>query len=298
MQQQAPEPLFRIGELSRRTGVSPSLIRAWERRYGLLDPCRSDGNYRLYTRDDLARLRLMQHYLDQKVAPARAAELVLQAREAAAAEGPGVPEGDVRRALAVLEESLEGFDEGPADRVLDRLLGVFSPGAVLRDVVLRYLAQLGDRWACGDASIAQEHFASTWLEGWMVSLGTQMPQAGRRTAVLACVPGEHHRLGLLAFSLVLRDAGWKVVYLGGDVPISAVEHAAATVRPDAVVLSAALSATLASSCHDLCRVAGELPVVLGGAGAHGELPEPLGSRVLPADPVAAAQVLDRTLNRR
>jgi DNA-binding transcriptional MerR regulator len=141
--------LLQIGEIGRRTGLSPDVIRAWERRYDLLHPARTPGNFRLYSVDDISRLRLMQHYLGKGVPASQAAGLVHQVQTAALDSHPGLPPGDVRKALTVLRDSLERFDDGAADRTLKRLLAVFAPGAVLRDIVLPYLRELGQRWACG-----------------------------------------------------------------------------------------------------------------------------------------------------
>src|SRR3954469_979099 len=231
------EALIRIGELSRRSGVSADVIRAWEQRYGLLQPRRSAGNFRLYDADDLARLRLMRHYLAQGLPTAQAAALVVQVQTASIADHPGIPAGDVRKALRVLQTSLEGFDDRAAGRVLERLLGVFSPGAVLRDVVLPYLRALGDRWECAQATVAQEHFASAFLEAWMLSMSRGWGGAGGRRAVLAAAPGERHVLGLLAFGLALRALGWRITYLGADTPASAVEHAAGAVGAEVAVVA-------------------------------------------------------------
>jgi MerR family transcriptional regulator, light-induced transcriptional regulator len=288
------EAVLRIGELSRRTGLSADLIRAWERRYDLLRPERTAGNFRLYSVDDLARLRLMQHFLGQGVPTAQAAGLVHRVQTAAVDSNPGLPPGDVRRALRVLRESLEAFDDGPASRMLERLLGVFAAGAVLRDVVLPYLRGLGERWACGEATVAQEHFASSFLEAWMLAMARGWGRSGTRRAVLACVPGERHTLGLIAFGLALRDLGWRVTYLGADAPTAAVDHAAEAVGADAVGLSSALPATFAATERDLRELARRRPVALGGAGVAGDRAGWLTGRTLPADPIVAAQAL--TLN--
>src|SRR3954454_19214139 len=94
-----PEGVLRIGELSRRTGLSTDVIRAWERRYDLLRPSRTDGGFRLYSADDISRLRLMQHYLAGGIPTAQAAGLVHHVQTAALDGNPGVPPGDVRTAL-------------------------------------------------------------------------------------------------------------------------------------------------------------------------------------------------------
>jgi DNA-binding transcriptional MerR regulator len=283
--------LFRIGELSRRTRLSPDVIRAWERRYGLLRPERTPGNLRMYSVEDVSRLRLMQHYLSRNIPAARAAALVHEAQTAAHDRNPGIPDGDVRRALATLRDSLERYDDGPADRVLERLLALFAPGAILRDVVLPYLRELGDRWACGEATIAQEHFASSFLEAWMLGLARGWGRSGQRRALLACVSGERHVLGLIAFGLAVHELGWKVTYLGADTPLGAVERAADALGPDAVVLAAALPHPLAQASDAVAALARRHPVALGGAAAARSGAHWTASRVLPADPLVAAQAL-------
>lgn len=284
--------MFEIGELSRRTGISTDVIRAWERRYGLLSPARSEGNYRLYSPADLTRLRLMKHYTGQNIRPARAAELVRTAHRATLDSHPGIPKGDVRKALSILRESLEGFDDGPADALLARLLEVFSRAVVLRDVVLPYLRELGERWQTGETDVAQEHFASSVLERWMLSMAAGWGRSGSWRAVLGCVPGERHVLGLIAFGLVLRDLGWRVVYLGGDVPLGTLARVARETRADAVVLSATLGAVFADVAEWLDEIARTQPVAVGGSGA----PPPDASatsavHVLPTDLVVAARSL-------
>jgi MerR family transcriptional regulator, light-induced transcriptional regulator len=283
--------VLRIGELSRRTGLSPDVIRAWERRYDLLRPTRTPGNFRLYSANDLSRLRLMQHYLGKGLPAAQAAGLVHRVQTAALNENPGIPPGDVRTALRVLRDSLESFDDGPADRLLERLLGVFAAGAVVRDVVLPYLRAVGERWECGEATVAQEHFATSFLEGWMLSMARGWSQSGPRRAVLACVAGERHTLGLIAFGLALRDLGWRVTYLGSDTPVAAIEHAADAVRPDTIVVSAALQGTFGAVFDDVRDLARKHPVAVGGPGVAAGSSRWLSTRTLPPDPIVAAHAL-------
>ena len=284
------EGVIQIGELSRRTGLSPDVIRAWERRYGVLRPVRSEGNFRLYSGDDVARLRLMRHYTEQHISPSRAARLVLEAQQAALDANPGIPPHDVRWALAVLRESLERFDDAVPDTLLRRLMAIFTPAVILRDIVLPYLHEVGERWEAGRISVAQEHFASTVLERWMLSMAAGWGRSGgRRGAVLACVPGERHVLGLMAFGLVLRDLGWRITYLGGDTPLDALEQVAATVEADAVVLAAAVRETFEAVADAVGDLARRQPVVVGGTGVLASSAARRSLHVLPGDIVVAAQ---------
>src|SRR5436190_24262778 len=131
---------LRIGELSKRSGVSPHVLRAWERRYGLLRPVRSSGGLRLYSADDVDRVRRMREHLGQGIAAAEAAALVSGSAPAAA---PAVPALSPEAARRDLGTALVTFDEGRANALIDALLAVASIDVILRDVVLPYLHDLG-----------------------------------------------------------------------------------------------------------------------------------------------------------
>ena len=193
---------LRIGELSRRSGVSPELLRAWERRYGLLEPTRSAGGLRLYSLDDLARVQAMQQYLAEGFAAAEAAALTTRAAQSDAIAAPAAKDE--------LAAALSSFDDGAAHAAFDSLLAQFSIDTLLRDVVVPYLHELGERWERGEVSIAQEHFASVLLRGRLLGLARDWGRGIGPAAVLACAPGEQHDLGLLAFGLALRARGWQI----------------------------------------------------------------------------------------
>ena len=281
--------VFHIGELSRRTGVSVDVIRVWERRYGLLAPMRSEGNFRLYSPHDVARLRLMRHYTRQNITPSRAAALVGQAK-APLGSNPGIPVGDVRKAVAVLDGALKRFEDGAAERLLQRLVSVFTPGVVLRDVLLPYLYELGERAHGDEAAAAQQHFGICSLESWMLGMArSSHVRADRPAAVLACVPGEHHAAGLAAFGLALADFDWNIVYLGRDTPLDVVQNVAAAVDADAVVLAATLADNLAGAADAIDALARRHPVVLGGRAT--EHAAPVAACVLAPEVLLAARLV-------
>src|SRR5215213_8272818 len=133
----------RIGELSRRTGVSPELLRAWEQRYGLLRPLRSAGGFRLYSAQDERRVAVMRSHLERGLSAAEAARLTVD-QEGGTAPRRDTPE--LEQGAAELLAALDRFDETGAQAALDRLLSAYSAEVVLREVVLPYLRELGDRW--------------------------------------------------------------------------------------------------------------------------------------------------------
>jgi MerR family transcriptional regulator, light-induced transcriptional regulator len=284
--------LFRIGELSYRVGVSPDVLRAWERRYGLLRPNRSDGGYRLYSERDEWRVRLMQQKLWSGLSSAEAAREVLRMEESESPDGPVAGPPELGRELG---EALESFDEERAHELLDRLLGIHGLERAIRDALMPYLAGLGDRWARNQVSVAQEHFASRFIEARMLGLARGWNRGPGHRAVLACPPGEEHTLPLVCFGLILRSRGWRNVYLGADTPPSSVHMAADTIGADVVVLSAVSSERFAPIARDLIGLATRHNLVLAGRGASPEVAAQLDVQCLSGDPVSAAEALSRRL---
>ena len=281
----AMNELLRIGELSKRSGVSPELLRAWERRYGLLQPQRSPGGLRLYTPEDLERVRAMQRHLADGLAAAEAAALASRTNPETDAGAPPLVATAMRDEL---REALDGFDEPAAQAAIDRLLATLTLDRLLSDVVMPYLEELGGRWERGEASIAQEHFASAVIRGRLLGLARGWGRGIGPLALLACLPGEHHDLGLIVLGLALRARGWRVAYMGQDTPVETVAEAAANLDPRLVVLSGASEKLVPPALPELRTLAARFRVALGGAAAGSDQLKAAGITALPSDPVSEA----------
>ena len=277
---------YRIGELAQRTGVSPDALRVWERRYGLLRPERSDGGYRLYSAEDEQRVRGMVRHVDAGVPAGEAARLVLEGVGFDQADGPALS-----AMSAELRQALDRFDDARAQTALDRLIGELSFDTVAREVLLPYLRELGDRWERGEASVAQEHFASIVIRGRLLALARGWDRGSGPRALLACAPGEQHELGLILFGLALRGHGWGITYLGADTPIETLAAAKAELNPAAVVVVALTPEKLEPIRRSLKDLASRTRLLLAGAGADENLAELVGAELLNGDPVAAAATL-------
>ena len=276
---------LRIGELSRRVGVSPELLRAWERRYGLLHPARTEGGLRLYSAEDERRVRAMQAHLDGGLSAAEAARLV---SAGASATGAGPQDDAIQRGIDELSEALDAMDAVAAHAVLDGLLASFTLEAVLSGVLLPYLRELGERWQRGEASVAQEHFASNLLRARLLALARGWERGEGPTALLACAPGEQHDLPLIAFGLALRGRGWRIVFLGTDTPAASIAETAERLRPALVVVSSVTPRGFRREADALATLARKHRLVIAGSGAGERLAQSLGSSLLKGDPVAAA----------
>jgi MerR family transcriptional regulator, light-induced transcriptional regulator len=282
---------LRIGELAKRTGVSPELLRAWEQRYGLLQPTRTPGGFRLYSAADEARVQRMQTLVSGGLAAAQAARLVLSGGEPA----PRTVSGSatiLEDAAGNLTASLDRLDEQAANTALDRLFSAYTVETVLQEVVLPYLHRLGERWEAGEVSVAQEHFASNLLRARLLGLAQGWGQGQGPGAILACVPGEQHELGLLAFGVALRRRGWRITYLGTDSPIGAVADIAPSLTPAVVVLLSLNPDNFLDHAREIEQLTKQVPVMIAGTGATPEVARHTQTRILDQDPVSAAETID------
>jgi DNA-binding transcriptional MerR regulator len=297
--QAMPDPgpgFLRIGELAKRTGVSPELLRAWEQRYGLLEPARTAGGFRLYSAADEARVQRMQRLVSGGLAAAQAAHLILS-REPV----PGTASASatiLEDAAGNLVASLDRLDEQAANTALDRLFAAYTVETVLRVVLIPYLHRLGERWETGEISVAQEHFASNLLRGRLLGLAQGWGQGQGPGAILACLPGEHHELGLLVFGVALRRRGWRITYLGTNSPISAVADTARSLRPAVVVLLSINPDNFLDHAQQIEQLTKQVQVVIAGPGATVEVARQTQTRLLDQDPVSAAETIDRDHSAR
>ena len=279
-----PGPL-RIGEFSRRVGVNPELLRAWERRYGLLQPVRSPGGFRLYTAEDAARVARMRRALDEGLSAAEAAGRALA--------DPRPADNLGEDAAARLLVAIRAYDEAGVHAVLDESIEALGLEALLRDVVLPTLAELGQGWEGSSLGISQEHFGSNLIRGRLLALSRLWGRGAGPLALLACAPGEAHDLSLLAFGLLLRSYGWRILFLGADTPITTLVETAQTARPAVTVVSSFDRALLEAEKTGLKRLGQNGTLFLAGPGASDELTTGLGVRRLDGDLIAAAGEIAR-----
>jgi len=279
------QPRWRIKEFASLVGVSEATLRAWERRYRLLEPQRSEGGFRLYSRGDERRIRAMQAHMSRGIAAAQAAGLALS-ESSAGTIAPG-------RSAELVDALLDAGRAYEATRFDALLEAAFARGRLegIRDVVLPLLAEIGDSWERGRLSVSQEHFASHLIERRLLAVA-QGWEAGRGPlGLLACPPGERHTLGLVCFGLVLADQGWRIAYLGADTPVEQILDVSVAIRPDAVILCSRDTRQLTASAEAITLLAASRQTIVGGGGASAELAARLGVELAEGDPVSSALAL-------
>ena len=275
-----PEATLRIGELARCSGVSADLLRAWERRYGLLTPTRTAGGYRRYSADDEARVRSMRATSHRGSRPPRRRDWSATRRRPAANGAPA----DL---AAALWSALDAFDDAGAQAAFDRLAATFGIEPLPTTAILPTSGRSATAGARATVA-AQEHFATGLLRARLLGLARGWDRGGGPRALLGCPSGERHDLGLIIFGLALRDRGWRVTFLGPDTPIETLAAAADQLAPDVVVLSSLTRDPLAGAAAEITQLASSRPVLLAGPGADADVAERTGARLLAGGPIEAA----------
>jgi len=225
----------------------------------------------------------MQRAITDGLSAAEAARVALD--ESHPSEGLG---HQLEDAAARLIAAIRSYDEAAVHAVLDECLAGFGIEAVLGRVILPTLARIGEEWEEGTLDVGEEHFASNLIRGRLLSLARLWGRGTGPLAVLACAPGEEHDISLVAFGLVLRSHGWRILFLGADTPVATLAHTAETTEPALAVLVSFDPALLEPEAAELSRLARIVPLVLAGPAASDELCARLGLQRLDGDLVAAA----------
>jgi len=279
----AEDGRLRIGELSKRVGVSPELLRAWETRYGLVNPERTPGGLRLYSKDDERRVREMRRQIAAGLSAAEAARVALRALAAPVS---------VERLRSDLDSTLTALDEPAAQASLDRTFQSLDLETALGQVILPFLHDLGERWAATERSVGQEHFASNVIGGRLRTLARGWGDGDGPCALLACPPGEQHELGLICFGLLLREREWRIAYLGAETPPADIATAISELSPELVVLGAISAQRFLDAADGIRTLSAQTRLAIGGAGASKALARSLEAELLAEDLIAAARAMD------
>lgn len=324
-------PIYNIKAVAHLTGVPADTLRRWESRYNIIAPQRTDSGYRLYSQRDVDTILWLKSRLEEGLSISRASEMlrriggdpgVLSASGANAQAGPTEPAihpaiasgallNEARSATVLREELLDAFravDEDTAAQVLNEALGLHSIEDVCLQILQPSLVQVGELWLDGEISVATEHFASSFVRSRLANLFHSSPHSVYGPLVLVgCAPEEFHELGAMFLAVFLRRAGFRVVYLGQNVPLESLEGMIAAMGPDAVCISSTRAETAASLYRlsdfitEMERTTGRAPLLAYGGQVFNRYPhitERLGGVYLGEDARAAVNTLSERLRPR
>jgi MerR family transcriptional regulator, light-induced transcriptional regulator len=279
------EPRHPIRVVSERTGLSPDVLRAWEKRYTAVSPPRRDGaGQRLYSDADVDRLRLLRRVTQAgraigQVADLTNAELLRLAREDEDQRASALPPVTVRQegkaASTFLERGLaaaRALDARGLETVLRRALVALGAEAFIDEVAVPFLRSLGTSWEEGKLTIAHEHLASAVMGG-VLGMVTDVVDADSGGMVIVATPArQRHELGALLAAATAATAGWRVTYLGADLPADDIAAAALQRNASAVALSVVYPTDADALAGEMRRLREALPshveIIAGGEGAR------------------------------
>jgi DNA-binding transcriptional MerR regulator len=269
----ALELTYPLRTAARLTGLSPEVLRAWERRHGVVQPLRTPGGTRRYSAADLERLRLVKAAVDAGHRIGQVAQLDLAELKRRSAVAEARPDRYLDEILAALDH----LDDASSQRLLSLQLSAMGPARFARQVALPLVHEIGERWANGRMGIAPEHMASGILRSLLGSAlqPTASSLMGPRI-VFATPTGERHELGLLMAALTALGAGANPLYLGLELPVEELLAAVEGANAAALALSlVTIPAAQATRTLGALRggMADEVRIWLGGSGARDlELP--------------------------
>ena len=298
------EGLVPIRTVSSLTGVNSVTLRAWERRYDLVKPVRTPKGHRLYTMADVDLIQQVVSLLDNGMSIGQVRQVLDadQARPEPARELPsdfGPWPGYQDRLL----RAIAAFDDGELHEIYNEMLSLYPVDIVTSRLIVPLLRALGERWAQGLGSIAEEHFFSVFLRN---KLGARFHHLNRDRQgprlLAACLPGEQHEVGLLLFALAALDRDYRVVLLGPNTPLPELPPVVGRTAIQAIVLagSADTAATVIEQDLPLLCRAVAMPVFIGGqvVNRHPDAIVTAGAIPLGDDLNAALRGIDATLARR
>ena len=306
-------PEYNTRAVENRTGIPADTFRAWERRHGLPAPARTAGNHRLYSERDIAIIAWLKKMTDQGVSISRAVSMAQRRLEigSTSQHSPeSTPEENgtgIHRLQECLIDSFKRFDAQHANQVMEEALALYEVERVCLEIIQPVLFELGHLWEQGEHCVAVEHFGTSFCMRKLSALfNASQPEIGETTVVTSGVAGEMHELGLLIVSLVLSRSGYRVIYLGANLPGSELVEAVRSVRPEAVVLSAPCPpavSTLRETITALRATAdGTQPSMIGYGGAvfeqNPELRDTVEATYLGKDARRARDILQQRLRSR
>jgi DNA-binding transcriptional MerR regulator/methylmalonyl-CoA mutase cobalamin-binding subunit len=281
------EPIYNMKAVEQHTGISAATLRAWERRYVLVEPKRTASGYRLYSDRDVALLRWVRIQMNEGLTISRVVAMLEGMRSHNEAiwldeEGftppvsrdvPLPPEHYVQP----LFQALVSLDDDRADEIIEQVFALYTMPTVYVDLITPTLTEVGEAWHRGEISISTEHFATAYLLGRLLGLFHAYPhRADMPMIIVGCAPTERHESGALIFAVMLRQQGYNVIYLGQDVPAEAILEMARQEHPAMVCLSANSPSTarlLRNLQAELDQISEHVPLFGYGGRAFDDNPE-------------------------
>ncbi|RYD36608.1 MAG: MerR family transcriptional regulator [Verrucomicrobiaceae bacterium] len=273
---------YSIQAAAERTGLTPHVIRAWERRYKAIEPERSVGRHRLYSEDEIQRLSMLRRAVEAGHSIGRIVRLSTGELGALIADCPPVapfsarpPDADPAAPFrAGAMAAVELFDTAALETVLRKSLVALSHNGLLRMVIAPLAEEIGERWRSGQITAAHEHFFTSGVKVFLGQLTRQFAMPPTAPRIIVGTPaGQLHELGAVMVAAAAANLGWQPVYLGASLPAHEIAGAALRSDATAVALSIVYPEDDPGLARELSELARLLPasirILAGGRAARG-----------------------------
>ena len=265
---------YSIKAVALATGLSVETLRAWERRYGIVEPQRDVSGHRMYTGCDVSRLKRLRETTDRGHAIGKIAHLSdAELDDLLAARGEEHPHQAGARALADrILTATENYDLEACDQAVAMAFALLPVGDVVSEVLTPVLHEVGERWHRGEFTVGQERLVSSAVRRQISGLlNTYNSAAKGATIVFATISGEPHELGILMYAVLAASRKLRARYLGADLPPEEISNFASKVGAAAVAVSLVLSENIDLMLRKLAILRTGLPpeteIWIGGAAA-------------------------------
>jgi MerR family transcriptional regulator, light-induced transcriptional regulator len=268
-----PYPQYSIKAVSRATGLTVETLRAWERRYGVIEPRRDVSGHRIYTACDVSRLRRLRETTDRGHPIGKIAHLSNEDLSSLCSDTPACQAAAVTLVERILR-AVENYRPTECDQIIAMAFALLPVSDVIRDVLAPALRTVGDRWHRGELTIAQERIASGAARRQLGSLLNTFNGVARGPGVVfATISGERHELGILMYAALAASLMVRAYYLGPDLPPEEIANYARRVDASAVAISLVMRENFDTSLEQLRALRRTLPATvemwIGGPAAGG-----------------------------
>lgn len=280
---------YPIKVVSQMTGLSVYVIRAWEKRYNVVDPDRSDTNRRLYSEEDIEKLKLLNDAVHNGhniggIAKLSLTELKnLLTKEninSAKTEDTLVPSPDPDKSLNEIMtecmEAIKSYDAKKLESILLNASAKFTQPILIEELIVPLVYKIGDLWHSGEIRVANEHLASSIVRSFLLNLLESYSISDSAPTMISATPrGQEHELGALIAGVVAASSGWKVIYLGASLPAEEISAVVSHLNARVVALSIVYPNDDPHLKRELKKLHQLLPagvsMIVGGRAANGYL---------------------------
>ncbi|KIL48091.1 MerR family transcriptional regulator [Jeotgalibacillus campisalis] len=263
------EGKYNIKAVSTMVGIQPGTMRAWERRYNLIEPVRNESGHRLYTDEHVKKLKWLVNKINTGLTISQAVIMLEKQDFSEQKEPTEGPKDRIQIFQDDLVEALLNFEENKSHELINQAFSLYTIDKVLIDILGTVLIRIGELWEIGQITTAHEHFATSILRSRIGILMHSFPHNGLLPKVVAvCAPGEWHELGLLIFTLYVRRKGFEVVYLGASIKEGDLDVVLETVDPKFLFLSCTLKENVTKTLELIDRLSIQYPELFVGVGGH------------------------------